>query len=213
QTVPDRVPGGIYAAPTGSSVSEQILPNGLKLVLLEDHSYPVVSCLTWYRVGARNETVGCTGITHLLEHMLFGSVGSFRRGEIASSIARVGGQFNGYTSDDFTTFFETLPAAKLELALKIESERMRKGVFSNKDLQEEIANIQTEFENESADASATLAREVREMLYLTHPYHNPTMGWRNDVENLTAQQLKDYYDRYFWPDNCTMVISGDIQPA
>ncbi|HEY9789309.1 MAG TPA: insulinase family protein, partial [Candidatus Obscuribacterales bacterium] len=213
QTVPDRVPGGIYAAPTGSSVSEQILPNGLKLVLLEDHSYPVVSCLTWYRVGARNETVGCTGITHLLEHMLFGSVGSFRRGEIASSIARVGGQFNGYTSDDFTTFFETLPAGKLELALKIESERMRKGVFSNKDLQEEIANIQTEFENESADASATLAREVRAMLYLTHPYHNPTMGWRNDVENLTAQQLKDYYDRYFWPDNCTMVISGDIQPA
>lgn len=206
QSAPKAVP----TQTVSPSVSEQMLPNGLKVVLLEDHSFPVVSCMTWYRVGARNETVGCTGITHLLEHMLFGSVGSFRRGEIASTIARVGGQFNGYTSDDFTTFFETLPASKLELGLKVESERMRKAVFSNKDLQEEMVNVQAEFENETTDANATLSREVRAMLYLTHPYHNPTMGWRTDVENITTQQLKEYYDHYFWPVNCTLVISGDI---
>src|SRR3990167_2186409 len=117
--------------------SEAVLPNGLKIVFLEDHSFPVVACLTWYRVGSRNETAGSTGITHLLEHLLFGTVGSFRKGDIAASIARVGGQFNGYTSDDFTTFFETLPSSKLELAFKIESERMRKAVFSEKDVQEE----------------------------------------------------------------------------
>jgi predicted Zn-dependent peptidase len=201
------------AAPVAApSVMELALPNGLKVVLLEDHTFPVVSCLTWYHVGARNETPGSTGITHLLEHLLFGSVGSFHKGDIAATVARVGGRFNGYTSDDFTTFFETLPSTQLELALRIESERMRKAAFNDADVLEEVANIQKEFDNESSDGNAILSREVRAMLYLTHPYHNPTMGWRNDIENLNGQTIRDYYNKYFWPDNCTIVISGDFQP-
>ncbi len=190
--------------------TELVLPNGLKLLMLEDHTLPVVSCLAWYRVGSRDERSGSTGITHLLEHMLFGNVGTFRKGEIGASIARVGGQFNGYTSDDFTTFFETLPAAKLELALRIESERMRSAKFTDAEVQEEISNIQHEFENEAKDPVAVVSHEVRSMLYATHPYHNPTMGWRSDVESLTAAQLKTYYDQYFWPNNCTLVLSGDF---
>lgn len=200
-------PAARSKAPTPTEV---VLPNGLKVILLEDHSYPVVSCLAWYGVGARNERVGNTGITHLLEHMLFGNVGTFRKGEIGASIARVGGQFNGYTSDDFTTFFETLPANKLELALRIESERMRSAKFSDADLQEEISNVQREFENEAKDPIALLSQEVRAMLYVHHPYHNPTMGWRTDVEAVTAAQVKAYYDNYFWPNNCTLVLSGDF---
>ena len=192
--------------------TESVLPNGLRVVFLEDHSFPIVSCLTWYHVGSRNEAVGSTGISHLLEHLLFGKVGTFRKGEIGTTIARVGGEFNGYTSDDFTAFFETLPAAKLELALRIESQRMRGGTFTDAEVQEEIVNIQTEFENESRDGLATLSREVRAALYQQHPYHNPTLGWRGDVENITSQQVKNYYDKYFWPNNCTLVIAGDFQP-
>lgn len=202
-----------YSADLASApdaVREFKLPNGLKVILRVDHSFPVVSTLAWYQVGARNERIGNTGITHLLEHMLFGNVGTFRRGEIGSSIARVGGQFNGYTSDDFTTFFETLPSQRLELALRIESERMRGANFTDADVQEELVNVQREFENDAKDPLAALSQEVRSMLYVQHPYHNPTRGWRTDVEQLTAAQLKAYYDKYFWPDNCTLVLCGDF---
>lgn len=191
-------------------VSEYLLPNGLKVVLLEDHSFPVASCMAWYKVGSSDEQAGTTGVSHVLEHMLFGTVGSFKKGEIATSIARVGGQFNGYTSDDFTTFFETVPSNKVELALRIESQRMRGAKFTNADVHEELVNIQREFESESRDGLATLSREVRASLYQNHPYHNPTMGWRSDVEALTAAKVKSYYDKFFRPDRCTMVIAGDI---
>lgn len=190
---------------------EVIFPNGLKVVVLEDHALPVVSCLVWYRVGSRNEALGSTGLSHLVEHLLFGAVGSFRRGEIGASIARVGGQFNGYTSDDFTSFFETLPANKLELALKIESERMRGANFTEEAVREEVANIQSEFEAESKDPLATISKEIRASLFQQHPYHHPIMGWRSDVENLTVEQVKGFYDKFFWPDNATLVISGDVQ--
>jgi zinc protease len=214
--VPKLLPASTAATSSGVKVAarptprEIVFPNGLKLILLEDHSFPVVSCLAWYRVGSRNERTGSTGVTHLLEHMLFGNVGTFRKGEIGSTIARVGGQFNGFTSDDFTTFFETLPSNKLELALRIESERMRGAQFTDADVQEELSNIQREFENDAKDPNALLSQEVRSMLYLHHPYHNPTMGWRSDVEGLTAAQVKDYYNKYFHPNNCTLVIAGDL---
>lgn len=189
---------------------EFVLPNGLKVLIVEDHAYPVVCCLMWYRVGSRYERFGSTGLSHLTEHLMYKNVGSFKSGEIGASIARVGGQFNGYTSDDFTAFFETLPTNKLELALKIESERMRGATFTDTDVNEEIGNIQNEFERESKDAITTLSNEVRAALFQQHPYHNPTMGWRNDVENLTAQQVKLFYDRYFWPNNATLVLVGDV---
>jgi zinc protease len=200
----------IHVAPP--QTCETLLPNGLKLVVFEDHSFPVVSCLTWYKVGAKYESPGSTGISHLLEHLLFGTVGPFRKGEIAASIARLGGQFNGFTSDDFTAFFETLPANKVDLALRIESQRMRNASFTDSDVHQEISNIQTEFETESKDPMGSLSREVRAALYQQHPYHNPTMGWRTDVENINAQQVKAYYDKFFWPDNCTVVVAGDVSP-
>lgn len=216
---PELNAGPIGASPTPATAASAVaqpslsgfsLPNGLRLIVLEEHSFPVVSCLTFYRVGSRNELPGSTGLTHVLEHLLFGSVGPFNKGDIAASIARIGGHFNGYTSDDFTTFFETLPAGKLELALKIEAERMRHAHFTAQELQEEIANVEREFETESREPLANLTREVRALLYLTHPYHNPTMGWRTDVENLTLQQINDYYNKFFRPDNCTIVIAGDV---
>jgi len=206
-------PDAVAAARTSSaSQPEQVvLTNGLKVVVLEDHSFPVVSSMVWYRVGARNETMGTTGLSHLVEHLLFRNVGSFRKGEMSATIARAGGQFNGYTSDDFTTFFEILPGSKLELAMKVESERMCGATFADADVQGEITNIQNEFEAEAKDPVDGLSREVRAAAYQQHPYHNPTMGWRNDVENLTASQCRSFYERYFRPDNAILVIVGDVK--
>jgi zinc protease len=208
--VPAATAAASNAGKAPGKPEEFTLPNGLKVLIVEDKAYPVVCCLMWYRVGSRNERFGATGLSHLSEHLLYKRVGSFKPGEIGASIARIGGQFNGYTSDDFTAFFETLPTSKLELALKIESERMRSATFKDEDVNEEIENIQAEFEAEAKDPMTVLSNEVRASLFQQHPYHNPTMGWRSDVENLTAQQVKAFYDRYFWPDNATLILVGDV---
>jgi zinc protease len=194
-------------------VIEVNLPNGLKVLILEEYSFPVVSCAMWYHVGSRNELAGTTGISHLVEHLLFGNVGIFKKGDIGSAIIRNGGHFNGFTSDDFTTFFETLPAAKLDLALKIESERMHKAKFTQKEIDGEASNIAAEFERKSKDPVEVLAQEVRAEAYQEHPYHNPTMGWLNDVRNINVDEAQKFYQRYFCPNNATLVIAGDVKAS
>ncbi len=189
---------------------EFVLPNGLKVLIQENHEFPVVSTLVFYRVGSRDEQTGSTGLTHMVEHLMFQEVGNFKAGDIGSMIARVGGQFNGYTSDDFTTFFETLPSSRLEMALKIESDRMARTKFSASEVKQEVANIQKELEAESKDPQALLSKEVRAMMFMQHPYHNPTIGWKTDVEGLTAETARNFYSKYFSPSNATLVISGDV---
>ncbi|MBC7997934.1 MAG: insulinase family protein, partial [Leptolyngbya sp.] len=192
---------------------EYLLPNGLRIVLVEEHSLPVVSCLMWYRVGARNERAGSTGLSHMVEHMLFEEVGPFRKGEIGATIVRNGGQFNGFTSDDFTAFFETLHPSKLDLALRIESVRMQSARFTKPAVQAEVANINKEFEEEQSDPAALLTSEVRCVSFLHHPYGSPTRGWRVDVDGLTAEDAKGFYDRFYVPNNASLVLVGDFSSA
>ncbi len=189
------------------------LANGLRIILVEEHSLPVVSCLIWYRVGARNERPGSSGLSHMVEHLAFDEVGAFRKGELGATIVRNGGQFNGFTSDDFTAFFETLHPAKLDLALKIEAMRMRSARFTKAAVQAEVANLKKEFEEEKCDAAAMLASEVRCVSFLHHPYGSPTRGWQPDVEGLTAEDAKGFYDRFYVPNNATLVIVGDFNSA
>ena len=187
------------------------LPNGLRIILLEDHSLPVVSSMVWYKVGARNEQPGLTGLSHIVEHLLFQTVGQYRKGELGATIVRNGGQFNGFTSDDFTSFYETMPPAKIDLALKIESERMKAATFSQADLNEEIARVKTELDESAKDPSNNLAREVRSAAFIQHPYRNPAEGWRQDLDSLTAKDAKEFYERYFRPNNATLVLVGDFK--
>lgn len=205
----------LYAATAGGRMSlpkEYKLANGLKVLILPHEEYPVVSCMVWYKVGSRNESPETSGLSHLVEHLLFNEVGSFQKGEIGAAIVKVGGQFNGFTSDDFTTFFETVPAAKLDLALKIEAERMRQAKISEAAVKQEIANIMAEFDREQTDPYALLARETRAAIFSQHPYKKPTLGIRSQVASIKAEQAKEFYDRYFWPDNAVLVLSGNITP-
>jgi zinc protease len=192
------------------TVQELKLPNGLKVIMLEDHSFPVFSCMVFYRVGSRNENLGETGISHLVEHLLFQKVGKFRRGEIGATIARNGGMFNGFTSDDFTVFFETLAPSKLDLALRVESERMKAGTFGSDEVQAEIKRIDQELDQEAKDSANVLAKEVRSNAFQLHPYKNPTIGWRSDVDKLTVEDARLHYKQYYQPANATLIIVGDF---
>ena len=160
---------------------------------------PVVSTMVWYKAGARNETPGSTGLSHIVEHLLFHTVGHFRKGELGATVVRNGGQFNGFTSDDFTAFYETLPPSKLELALKIESERMRSATFNQADLTEEIGRVKKELEESARDPSKNLEREIRALSFIQHPYRNPTVGWKEDLDSITLKEVKEFYDRFFRP--------------
>lgn len=196
-----------------SPVQQQLLSNGLRVLMVEDHSFPVVSCLVWYKVGARNEQPGMTGLSHLVEHMLFHNVGNYRKGELGATIVRNGGQFNGFTSDDFTAFFETVHPSKVDLVLRIEAERMREANFASQDLKEEVTRINRDIDEELKDPQTALAREVRSTAFVQHPYRNPAIGWKPDLENITIQDVRNFYDRYYYPDNATLIVVGDFKAA
>ena len=217
------LPGALAASieePTAASVAaegkpgqvqEFTLANGLKVLLMEDHSFPVFSSMVFYRVGSRNENLGETGLSHLMEHLLFQRVGKLRKGELGALIARNGGMFNGFTSDDFTVFFETMAPSKLELALRLESIRMQSATFTEDDLNAEIKRIEKELELEAKDQVNLLVKEVKSAAFTRHPYKNPTIGWNTDVPKLTLDDVKRHYREYYQPGNATLVLVGDFQ--
>lgn len=202
----------LAAADAGDTAAQEIvLPNGMKVVLLEEHSFPVVSCLVWYKVGSRHEKAGATGLSHLVEHLLFQNIGDYKHNELGASIVANGGQFNGFTSEDFTTFYSTVPASKLDLVLHGESERMRNAKFTRVEVQEEVNNLLREFDREAKDPLIRLNREVHAVAYQQHPYRNPPGGWRNDAEHLTYEDARAFYERYFCPNNASLVLVGDFK--
>jgi zinc protease len=192
------------------SVAQELLPNGLKVVVLEDHSFPTISCLMWYHVGSRNEAPGLSGMSHLVEHMLFKNAGVQKPGDIPLTLARIGADFNGYTSQDFTAFFETLPATRLELALRIEAARMCNGNFTQTAVTEELKHIAGELETKKCDLENQLSSAVHAAAYQVHPYRIPACGWPTDIRNLNARSAQAFYDRYYVPNNATLVIVGNV---
>jgi zinc protease len=190
---------------------ELVLPNGLRVVLLEEHSFPVVSCLVWYRVGSRNEVPGLTGVSHLVEHLLFQNIGNFKKNEFGASIVANGGQFNGFTSEDFTAFYSTVAPSRLDLVLHGEAERMRNAKFVHADVQPEVNSLLREFDEEARDPITSLNREVHAIAFQQHPYRNPPGGWRSDTERLTYEDARAFYDRFFYPDNASLILVGDFK--
>jgi zinc protease len=192
---------------------EYILPNGLRVLILEDHSFPVVSCSMWYRVGSRNDPLGTSGLSHLVEHLLFRNVGTFKKNQLAATIVANGGQFNGFTSEDFTAFYTNLPANKYELAVRGEAERMREARFTKQDVASEVSNLVRELDEEGKDPVAMLDREVHATAFEQHPYQNPPGGWKHDLARLSYDDARWLYDRFYHPDNATIVLTGDLKTS
>jgi zinc protease len=186
-------------------------PNGLLLLSREDHTAPVATFWVWYRVGGRNEAPGRTGISHWVEHMLFKGTPTLQKGEIFRSVTKNGGTLNGFTWVDYTTYFETLPADRLDLALHIESDRMVNSLFDPDEVASERTVIISERSGSENSPTFHLGEEVRAAAFKVHPYGNGVIGWKSDLETMTREDLYDHYRRYYTPGNAVVVCVGDFE--
>lgn len=186
------------------------LANGLSILVKEARSAPVASFWIWYRVGSRNEHVGITGISHWVEHMLFKGTPAFPKGSAEKAIAREGGMFNGATSHDFTTYYATLPADRIDLSLRIETDRMVNAVFDPREVQAERTVIISERQGAENSPEYLLNEEVMGAAMRVHPYGSPTVGHLCDLRAITRDQLYEHYKRYYVPNNALAVAVGDF---
>ncbi len=174
---------------------------------------PVVGFGIVYRVGSRNEKTGHTGATHILEHLMFKGTKKFNRDlgtEIARQLHRVGAGFNATTWLDRTNYYEVLPREHLGLGVEIESDRMRGSLVRDSDLESERNVVLNELDSGENDPFDLLMKSSFAMAYLEHPYRHPTIGWKGDVETMSGQTLRGFYDTFYHPDNASVIIVGDI---
>lgn len=202
--------GGAQVA-AGAEVSERTLANGLKVIVKEDHRAPVIVQQIWYKAGSMDERTGVTGIAHVLEHMMFKGTTSVPAGEFSRRIAAAGGRENAFTSYDYTAYFQQLHKSKLELAMQLESDRMRNLNLSAAEFAKEIKVVMEERRMRTDDEPHSLLQEtMMAAIYQQHPYQHPVIGWMSDLETLTVGDAKAWYDRWYAPNNATLVIAGDV---
>src|SRR5512136_3498 len=191
----------------------RLAANGLRVLLLPDPGVPVVAACIVYHVGSRNEAVGHTGSTHLLEHLMFKGSRRFNPAEgrqIARVLERVGAHFNATTWFDRTNYYEILPPEHLELALELEADRMRSSLLRAEDLATEMTVVRNEFERGENEPFDVLLKESFAVAFREHPYHHPTIGWRSDIENTSLDKLRAFYDTFYYPDNASVVLVGSF---
>lgn len=186
------------------------LDNGLTVLVRESHVAPVASFWIYYRVGSRNELPGSTGISHWVEHMLFKGTPRVPNGEFDRAISRAGGMSNGMTSQDWTTYFETLPSERIDLALDFESDRMVNVLFDDDEVESERTVILSEREGAENNSFWLLNEEVQAAAFRVHSYHHPTIGWRSDLLQLSRIDLERHYRTYYTPNNAVAVLVGDV---
>ena len=195
------------------TVHEYKLANGMKVIVKEDHRAPVVVSQVWYRAGSMDELNGTTGVAHVLEHMMFKGTKAVPAGEFSKQIAAAGGRENAFTSRDYTAYFQQLQKSKLALSLKLEADRMHNLVLSPKEFAKEIKVVMEERRLRTDDKPQALVYEkLMAAAYQAHPYHHPIIGWMNDLENMTADDARDWYRRWYAPNNATLVVVGDVKP-
>jgi zinc protease len=215
-TAAEQFPGFTHIKSLGGIDEYRLDSNGLTVLLVPDHSAPVVTFQVTYRVGSRNEVTGTTGATHILEHLMFKGSDAFndaKGNSIKQLLERVGGQFNANTSFDRTNYFATIGRDSLEGYVAIEADRMRNLWLHEADRQAEMTVVRNEYERGKNDPENVLMEEVTAAAYVALPYHHPVIGWKSDIEHVPIAKLHDFYDTFYWPNNATVTVVGDIEPG
>ncbi|MGZ5279522.1 MAG: M16 family metallopeptidase [Pseudobdellovibrionaceae bacterium] len=194
-------------------VEKYTLKNGLTVILAEDHSVPMISYHTWYRVGSRDEGPGVTGAAHMLEHMMFKGAKKYSGKQFDQVLHENGIVNNAFTSNDYTGFYENLPSSKLELIMDMEVDRMRSLALNPADLTSELQVVGEERRWRVDNNPGGLLREmIFGNLFKVHPYTWPVIGYMADIQAYTPEKLRKFYDTYYVPNNAVLVISGDFEP-
>jgi zinc protease len=202
------------SASNGPQISDFILPNGLELVVIPDHRAPVVTHMIWYKVGAADETPGKSGLAHFLEHLMFKGTAKNPAGKFSQVVARIGGQENAFTSQDYTGYFQRVPSEQLRTVMEFEADRMT-GLQLTDDVVLPERNVILEEQNQRVgnNPRARLSEQIDAALYLNHPYGKPVIGWRHEMEQLSRDDAIGFYRRFYAPNNAIVVIAGDVDPA
>jgi zinc protease len=189
------------------------LDNGLQVVVIEDHRAPVVVQMIWYRVGAADEPAGHSGIAHFLEHLMFKGTEKVAPNAFSGIVEAQGGDDNAFTSWDYTAYFQRISADRLDLVMEMEADRMRNLRLTKDDVATERQVILEErSQRTDSDPGALLTEQMRAAQYMNHPYAIPVIGWRHEMEALSREDALSYYERFYAPNNATLVIAGDVKP-
>jgi zinc protease len=195
-----------------NAVKEYQLENGLKLLVKEDHRSPVVVSQVWYRAGSIDEVNGKTGVAHVLEHMMFKGTKTVEAGQFSHLIAEVGGKENAFTGADYTCYFQQLEKSNLPLAFELEADRMANLVITDEEFAKEIKVVMEERRWRTDDKPQSMVNEqFQAMAYRAHPYSRSVIGHMNDLENMTADDAREWYQHWYAPNNATVVVVGDIK--
>lgn len=196
-----------------NKVSEYTLPNGLKLLVKPDRRAPVAIFQIWYKVGGSYEPNGLTGISHVVEHMMFEGTKHYPNETFSKTVSQNGGQFNAFTSDDYTAYWEMFTANKIALSFKMEADRMQYATLSAASFNKEIQVVMEERRMRYEDVPLMMLYErLRAAAFLSNPYQHLTIGWMGDLQHLTAQNIRDWYNAWYEPNNATIVVVGDVAP-
>lgn len=187
--------------------------NGLTVLLKEIHTAPIISHWLWYRVGSRDEVPGLTGASHWVEHMQFKGTPAFPAGKLDAAISRLGGHWNAMTHIDWTTYFETMPADKIDLALELEADRMRNSLFDPAEVESERTVIISERQGNENDPLFMLGEEVQAAAFRVHSYHHETIGDLPDLLSMSRSDLYEHYRRFYTPNNAVLALAGDFDAA
>ena len=188
--------------------------NGMQVLLMQEAAAPVACFMVTYRVGSRNERTGLTGATHMLEHLMFKGTERFNAREgtsIFHTLQRVGARVNATTWFDRTNYYELLPKEHLPMAVEIEADRMRGAFIDPADVESERTVILNEYDQGQNDPFRNLYHAVWASAFVAHPYHHPTIGWRPDIETASPEDLRGFYDTFYWPQNATATVIGDVE--
>ena len=199
--------------PAATPVHEYQLDNGLKLIVKEDHRAPVVVSQVWYKVGASYEHDGITGISHMLEHMMFKGTDRHPAGEFSRIISENGGSENAFTSQDYTAYYQRLEKGRLPVSFELEADRMRNLNLTGEEFGKELRVVMEERRLRTDDKPTSLTYEqFSAAAFTASPVRNPTIGWMNDLENMKLADLQAWYRRWYAPDNAIVVVAGDVDP-
>lgn len=193
------------------ALTEVILPNGLKILLKEIHTAPLISSWVWYRVGSKDEPTGRTGVSHWVEHMQFKGTEQFPAKVLDKAISRDGGQWNAFTYMDWTTYFETMPADKIDLALRLEADRMTASLFDEQEVASERTVIISEREGNENEPLFLLGEALQHAAFRVHPYHHEVIGDLADLQAMRRDDLYHHYRTYYVPNNAVLALAGDFE--